>query len=148
MEKRPLVAQNRTRKSRVAVGGAALFEIALVILLSGPERAGESNFCGDRLAIGFQRLLGFLCRSFLFGRVEENRGAILLAEVRALAIHLSGIVDFPENVEELFIRNLGRIRSHLHYFRMAGGIGANLAIIHGQGADGLFRGEGHPQTVV
>ena len=53
----------------VAVGGPALFEIALVVLLGGPEWARGSDLRGDgmaELAASVQRLLGFFRGGFLF----------------------------------------------------------------------------------
>ena len=77
---------------------------------------------------GFQSLLGFLCGSFLLGRMEEDGGAVLLAEIRALAVHLSRIVHLPENVEQLLVADFGWIERDLDHLRMAGCVGANVPI--------------------
>src|SRR5689334_18087705 len=58
----------------------------------------------------------------------ENRGAILLAEVRTLAVQLGWIVVLPENIEQIFIGNSGGIVINLDRFRMAGGIRANVFV--------------------
>ncbi len=86
----------------VAGRRAALFQIALVIFLTAIKRAGRGYLGGDRLAKFTARLQScfrFFRGGFLLRRMEENRGAVLRAEVRALAVHLRGVVHLPECLE-------------------------------------------------
>src|SRR5713101_3312226 len=95
--------------SEVAGGGAALFKVALVVVFGSIERAGWGDFRGDGLAefaAGLQRGLRFFRNGFLLRRMEEDRGAVLRAEVRALAVDLRGVVHLPEGVEQLLIAHL------------------------------------------
>ena len=88
-----MTSSREANRLDVAIGGAALFQVALMIFLGGPERAGGRNFGGDgvaELSAGFQRLFGFFRGGFLLGRMVKDGGAILLAEIRALAIDLVG----------------------------------------------------------
>src|SRR5262244_4356241 len=106
----------------MAGGHAALFEIALVILLRAIERAGGSNFgrYGPvEFLAGFQSNLGLVGDRFLFRRMGENRGTILLAKIGALAVHLRGIVHMPEGVDQRFVTDLGRVEGYLHDFGVA-----------------------------
>src|SRR6266403_3882825 len=66
--------------------------------------------------------------------MEKNRGAILSAEVRALAIYLCGIVSFPEHIEQLFEGHFSGVESDLHHFGMPGFVGADILIC---GIDGV-----------
>src|SRR5579863_94982 len=119
------------QKSDVAAGHAALLEVALVIFLGGVELAGRSDFRGDRareLLTGFERLFGLLCDCLLLRRMGKNRRAVLLAEVRPLAVHLSRIVHVPERIHQRFVFDLFRIESNLHHFGVASLIGADVLV--------------------
>src|SRR6266853_3495264 len=107
---------------------AALFEIALVIFLAAIEGAGCGYLGGDRLAkfaAGLQRGFRFFRGGFLLGRMEEDSSAVLRAEIRALPVHLCGVVHLPESVEQLLVAQLRRIESDLHDFGMPGLIRAD-----------------------
>src|SRR5882757_8689925 len=60
--------------------------------------------------------------------MEEDRGAVLRAEVRALAVHLRRVVHLPESVKQLLIGQRRWIESNLHDFGMPGFIGADVFI--------------------
>src|SRR5882724_1643205 len=60
--------------------------------------------------------------------MEENRGAILRAEVWPLAIDLGGIVNLPEGVEQLVVADFGRVEGDLHNFGVAGFVGAHVFV--------------------
>ena len=110
----------------MAGGGAPLLQILLVILFRAVELSGAGNFRrnGPReFAAGFQGLARLLRDRFLLRGVKENRGAVLSAEIGALAVHLRGIVDLPKDIQELFVTHLCRIKRHLYYFGVAGFIG-------------------------
>src|ERR1700688_4782166 len=66
--------------------------------------------------------------------MEKNRCAILSAEVRALAIHLRGVVSFPEHIEQLFEGNFRGVEGDLHDFGMPSFVGADIFIC---GIDGV-----------
>src|SRR5258707_13476931 len=70
--------------------------------------------------------------------MKKNRAAVLRAEVRSLAIHLSGVVSLPECIQQLFVTQYCRVEGHLHYFRVPGFIGANIFV----------RGVGHLPAAV
>src|SRR5882762_8574284 len=95
-----------------------------MILLAYVERAGGGYLRGDRLAefaAGLQRGFRLFCGRLLLWRMEEDRGAVLRAEVRALAVHL-------RRVEQLPIGQCRWIESDLHDFGMPGFIGADIFI--------------------
>src|SRR6266852_5207746 len=126
---------------------AALLQVLLVILFGAPEGARLCDLGGDwalELAAGVKRLLRFLCGGFLLRRMKENRGAVLLAEVRPLAIHLRRIVNAPESVQQLRVGNFLRIKGYLDDFGVAGGVRAHVfvcriflvpALVPGDGLD-------------
>src|SRR5215470_18010957 len=60
--------------------------------------------------------------------MEENRGAVLLAEVGSLAVHLRRVVNGPENVEQFVVADLFGIKRNLYNFRMPRSIGADVSI--------------------
>ncbi len=64
----------------------------------------------------------------LLGRMKENRGAVLRAPVRALAVHLRGIVVLPENFQQVGIADFGGIEFDFHGFGVAGAVGADFFI--------------------
>ena len=95
--------------SEMAGRGTALFKVALVVFLGSVEGTGWGNFRGywlTELATALCRGLGFFRGGFLLRGMEKNCGAILRAEVRALAIYLRGVVHFPESVEQLLVAQL------------------------------------------
>src|SRR5258708_8522173 len=113
----------------MARGHAALLQIFLMVLFGAIERARGSDFGGDRpleFAAGVQRGARLLSGGFLLRRMEENRTAILRAEVRSLAIHLSWVVSLPECIQQLFLTQYCPVEVHLHYLRGPGFIGANI----------------------
>src|SRR5207253_1254504 len=115
----------------MAARQAALFQILLVIILSLIESRSGNNLRDDRLPI-CSRLsalfLRTLSRGLLFGVMIENRGTILRSRVGPLPVQLRGIVVLPENVQQLFIRNLGRIIVDLDRFGMPGAIRTNIFV--------------------
>src|SRR5260370_5928234 len=60
--------------------------------------------------------------------MEEYRGSVLRAEIRALAIYLRGVVHLPERVEQLFVAQLCRIERDLHDFGVARLVGADVLV--------------------
>src|SRR5882762_8945758 len=102
-----------------------------MILLAYVERAGRGYLRGDRLAefaAGLQRGFRLFRGRLLLWRMEEDRGAVLRAEVRALAVHLRRVVHLPESIEQLLIGQCRWIESDLHDFGMPGFIGADVFI--------------------
>src|SRR5206468_2062760 len=115
----------------MAGGHAALLQVLLVILFGPIECACRSNLRRDgpfEFAGGFERRPRLLGSYFLFRRMEENRRAVLRAEVWSLAVCLRGIVSLPKNVEQLFVTHFRRIERHLHDFRVASFIGADIFV--------------------
>src|SRR5882757_9853483 len=60
--------------------------------------------------------------------MRENRGAVLLAEVRPLAVDLRWIVQVPENVDQRLVLHFFRIEFDLYHFGVAGLVGANIFV--------------------
>src|SRR6266513_2861461 len=60
--------------------------------------------------------------------MEENRRAVLRAEIRSLAVHLCRVMSLPENVEQLFVTHFCGIKCHLHHFHMPGFVCANVFV--------------------
>ena len=102
-----------------------------MILFGGPKGSSWSDFSGDRFvefAAGVQGLLDLLGRGLLFRGMVKNGGAILLSEVRTLAIHLCWVVHFPKRIKQLFVADFGRIKRNLNHFGVAGGVGTNVLV--------------------
>src|SRR5437867_10759285 len=106
-----------------AVCQPALFQVALVVLLRAIERGRGRDLGDDRPleAPGLleARLRGARRRLLLPG-VEEDRRAVLLADVGALAVQLRRVVVLPEHVEELLVGDACRVVLHLHALGVAG----------------------------
>src|ERR1700730_3012023 len=86
----------RVYRSRITVLGGcagnpascqpALLQIALVVVLGGPERTGGDDLGGDWAAVlGLDPFFDRDRLALLFGGVEEDRGAVLVADVGTLA---------------------------------------------------------------
>src|SRR6266404_3369125 len=60
--------------------------------------------------------------------MEEYRGPVLRAEIRALAVYLRGVVHLPERIEQLFVAQLCRIEGHLHDFGVPRLVGADVLV--------------------
>ena len=81
---------------------AALGEILLMVFFGAVEVRGRFDLCRDgatkasgSFEFGFGRARGL----FLFGRVEEDNGAILRADIGALPVYLGRIMGIPKHVE-------------------------------------------------
>ena len=85
----------------------------------------------------------------LLGRVGEDRGAVLRADVPALAVHLGRVVEAPELVHELAVRDLARIERHLDALGMARAAAADVLVVRvlGLSADVADPGVGDPGRV-
>src|SRR5690349_21602654 len=106
-------------------------EVLLVIVLGTIERARWNDLCRDRPGVALflrDAILGHTRKTFLFRRVKENSGAILLAEVGALAVHLRGIMVGPEHVEQVVVAHLGGIELNLHRFGVTSRVGADVFV--------------------
>src|SRR5947209_16271343 len=109
----------------------ALLEIPLVIFLGAIERGRGGDFGDDgpaKASGGLGLFFGFARDGFLFGRMEENRRAILRAEIGPLAVELRGVVDLPESFQKLFVTQLFRVKRHLHDFGVTGPVGAHVLV--------------------
>jgi hypothetical protein len=65
----------------------------------------------------------------LIGVVDEDRRAVLAADVPALAVAGGWVVDVPERVEQLGVADLARIERHLDRLGMTGIAGAHVAVV-------------------
>src|SRR6266508_6793225 len=112
-----------------AGGETALLEVALVVVLGRPELLGRGDLGHDRLAeVGLRLLLRLLGRDLLLGRVEEDRRAVLVADVGALPVELGRVVQLPERGEELVVRDLLGVEFDEHRLGVAGGVAAHLLV--------------------
>ncbi len=70
----------------------------------------------------------FLGNCFLFLVAVENSRTVLRAHIRTLPIQCCWVMDGEENLQNLPIRNLGRIEAHLDCLSVAGLAGADLLV--------------------
>src|SRR5208337_837933 len=116
----------------VAACLAALFEIALVVLLCAPEGLGRLNFRDDRLrteaALGGKLLDFGAGLRVLLGRVKEDSRAVLRTPIGALAVEGSGIVEGKEGVQKLFEADFFSIEVHFDHLGVAGQVGADVLV--------------------
>ena len=78
-----------------------------------------------------RRLLGVARadrRRLLRGRGEEDRRAVLRADVEALAVAGRRVVGRPEALEQLVVADDRRVERHLDRLRVAGALAAHLAV--------------------
>src|SRR5579862_7593288 len=61
--------------------------------------------------------------------MDEDRGAVLRADVGTLAVHLRRIVHLEEQLDELGVAHLRGIERHFHDLAMIGRAGADLAVV-------------------
>src|SRR5258708_25460665 len=102
-----------------------------MIFFGGIKLSGGRNFGGDGLLkflAGFEFGFGFFGDGDLLGRMGENRGAVLLAEGRALAIHLGWIVQVPEGFDQRLVADFGWIEFYLDDFGVAGLVSADVFV--------------------
>src|SRR5690242_9110421 len=93
----------------------ALLEVALVVVLGAVERRCRRDLGDDRAVEAGLHAVAHLGRDAgLLGVVEEDRRAVLRADVRSLAVELRGIVQREELLDELLVGDLGRIEVDLH----------------------------------
>ena len=113
-------------------GAAGAFHIVLVVILGRPELGALDHLGDDRLAaeaLGGGELGDVLLgRLRLLGRAAEDGRAVLVADVRTLAVELRGVVDHEEPFEQLAVRDLRRVEGHLHHLRMAGAVVAHVLV--------------------
>src|SRR5262249_19150196 len=108
---------------------APRLQVVLVVGLGGPE-LGRGRDLGDDRAreprLG--RLLRCLRLGLLLGRVEEDRRAVLIADVRALPVELRRVVQLPERVQQLVVGHLLGVELDEHGLGVAGRVAADLLI--------------------
>jgi uncharacterized membrane protein (UPF0127 family) len=100
-----------------------------MVFLGAPEGLGRRDLCDD--GAGESRLrsiTGGFRFGFLLGCVEENRGAILGADVRPLPVQRGWVVIIPEDFEQVVIADDLGIESDLDYFGVTGAIRTNVFI--------------------
>src|ERR1044072_3218293 len=116
-----------------AIARRVLGKILLVIVLGEVELAGVHDLGRDRaVAVRRQRLVVHYLRILggfaLRRRRHIDAGTVLRADVVALAHALGRVVAFPEGLEQLFVRDLGRIVDHQHDLVVPGTAGADFLI--------------------
>src|SRR5271154_4276523 len=115
----------------MAADHAALFEVALVVLLGLPEGLGGEDLGGDggaEAAGGVE--FGDLCAGLtgLLVGVGEDDGAILRSPIGTLAVDLGGIVEGKEGIEQAFVADAGGVEEELDHLGVAGAVGTDLFV--------------------
>src|SRR6476646_4742014 len=106
-----------------------LVKVALVIVLGRPEPRSLDDLRDDRLVEVLLSLFGrFARRGFLLGVVEVDSRSVLVPVIRTLAIEGRRVVHVPEGVQQLVVRDLGRVIGHLYRLGVARAATANLLI--------------------
>ena len=100
------------------------------MILLGPPELGRGRDFGDDgpPETALRGIAGGARRRFLLRRVNENHRAVLRANVGTLAIPGGRIVIVPEHFEQVAVTDRRRVEGHLHYFGVAGPIGANVLV--------------------
>src|SRR4051812_9504624 len=104
------------REPGVAARAAALLEVLLVVVLGLPEGRSGLDLRLDLprpAELGLGRRLARARRRLLLGRVEEDRRAVLRADVESLAIPRTRVVLAPEDVEDILVGDDGRVEGDL-----------------------------------
>src|SRR5262249_14471018 len=118
------------RRPQLAGHLAMLLEVALVVLLGAPERGRVRDLGRDRPApVRLHRRQRRLGRRPLLRRVHEDGGAVLGADVQALAVLLGGIVLAPEHGQQLVVADPLGVVLHLDRLGVAGAAAADGAIV-------------------
>ena len=90
--------------------------------LLGKEQHGTMN------AIGFELSHLLLSRCFLLRRKIVDRGTVLRADIRSLAVQRSGVMDREEDVEEVAERDDPRVEIDAHHLGMSGRARTHLLV--------------------
>lgn len=116
----------------VAMMRSALLDVALMMVLSRPKPRGDPYLGDDRLVIdpsAFQRRLRRTCRGFLVGIVGKDDPTLLAALfVWSLIVHRRRIVQLPEDVQQIVVRNPRRIVGRFDHFYVSGRVGAYIIV--------------------
>jgi len=122
----------------VAIGLAGVLAvIVLVIVLGGPEFFGRFDR-GDNSEAFFAQQFNQTVRDLLLLLVcVENGGAVLIADVRPLAVTLSGVVDFEKELGEVLVSGLVGVEDDLDGFGVPGFARADLLV------GGMLYGSSH-----
>src|SRR4051794_19746950 len=107
----------------------ALLEIALVVLLGAPERSGRLDLGHDRVAkAGLRPLDDLLGDLRLLVGVGKDDGAVLPADVRALAIELGRVVQLEVLGDQILVADLGGVERYLGALDVPGVARADLLV--------------------
>ena len=107
---------------------AALLIVVLMIRLRFPESGGLSQSRSYAISLLLQNPYQ-LCGCLILLLIEnKNFRAILLADIRPLAIELGEIVGLKKKFGQFFKRGLLRIKKDFHSFRMAGIAAAHVFV--------------------
>lgn len=132
-------------EAAVGVFGFVLFVVVLVVDGARVEGGGGGDFGDDGFGEqGGGGFFGGFGDGFLFGGVVEDGGAVLGADVIALAIEGGGIVEVPEPGEEFLVGDFFRVEDDADDFGVTGGAFADIVVgwvfdlaAHESGYDGV-----------
>jgi hypothetical protein len=114
-----------------AMAATALPQILLVIFLCSPEWRRRLDARHNRARKSTAVLQPFFCRfsrGFLFRRMIENYRPILGPYIRTLSVQRRWIVVRPENVQQLFVADLGRIILQLDHLSVSSFVSAHVLV--------------------
>src|SRR5205814_898981 len=119
--------------AEAAIAGRVLRQILLMVVLGEVERRRIDNLGRHRAVAalgqgGLERRLRCRRGGALRGAGDIDAGAILRADVVALAHALGRIVAFPERLEQPLVGDFRRVVDHEHHLVVAGAPGADLLI--------------------
>ncbi len=112
------------RNNQLTIGLVGIVVVVVFVVILGREKGlKRHDLRHDRRIenfLFFQIAFGRFGNFLLFGVVVKNNRTVLRAHIVALAIELCGIMNLPENVQDLFVRDDVRIKLHLHDFGVTG----------------------------
>src|SRR5215211_271867 len=119
--------------AQAAVAVRVLGQVLLVVGLGVVERAGGGDLGRDHAVTGRaqRRLVAVprrLDRGALLVRAVVDGGAVLRADVIALAHALGRVVSLPERAQDLVVRDLRRVEHDEHDLGVAGRAAADLLV--------------------
>ena len=104
-------------------------EVALVVFLGLPERLRVLDRGHDRGAEPALLVVDHAAHGLrLLRRVGEDDGAVLVADVGALAVHLGRVVDLEVLADEVLVADLRGVELDLRHLDVAGVAAADLLV--------------------
>lgn len=106
-------------------------EVLLVVILGGVEGLEREDLRHHRVRpelLGFELTDDFQRCRLLFGQGGEDGGAVLRADIIALAVEGGGVVNGEEDVQKVGVRDLGGVEGDAHHLSVTGMPGTHLLV--------------------